>query len=139
MPLRLTQSQIESIRSHGEETYPYECCGFLIGDVDGDVTIVDEVIQASNTRDDSPNNRYAIDPHQLQAVDNEARKRRLGVVGIYHSHPDVAAKPSEFDREHACPWYCYAIVSVVKGKSQELLNWKLDEDGSRFIEDPLLV
>ena len=102
------------------------------------LAIVDTVIPASNTRDDSPNNRYAIDPMELQAIDLEARKRKMGVVGIYHSHPDVAARPSEFDREHACPWYCYAIVSIVKGQSQELLNWKLD-DNDKFVEDPILT
>jgi len=137
MPLRLTQPQIDAIRAHGEETYPYECCGFLVGAVDGDIAVVDEVIRASNTRDDSPNNRYAIDPKELQAIDLAAGKRKMGVVGIYHSHPDVAARPSEFDREHACPWYCYAIVSIVKGQSQELLNWKLDDD-DKFVEDPIL-
>ena len=138
MPLRLTQPQIDAIRKHGEETYPHECCGFLVGSVDAnDITIVDTVIQASNTRDDSPNNRYAIDPKELQEIDLAAGKRKMGVVGIYHSHPDVAARPSEFDREHACPWYCYAIVSIVKGQSQELLNWKLD-DNDKFVEDPIL-
>jgi len=138
MPLRLTQPQIDTIRKHGEETYPQECCGFLVGTVDAnDVTIVNEVIRAGNTRDDSPNNRYAIDPKELQEIDLAAGKRKMGVVGIYHSHPDVAARPSEFDREHACPWYCYAIVSIVKGQSAELLNWKLDDD-DRFIEDPIV-
>jgi len=137
MPLRLTKPQIDAIRTHGEAIYPHECCGFLIGTVEGDVTVVDTVIPAANTRDDSPNNRYAIDPMELQSIDREAGKRNMGVVGIYHSHPDVAARPSEFDREHACPWYCYAIVSIVKGQSQELLNWKLD-DNDRFIEDEIV-
>lgn len=138
MPLSLSESQVSAIRAHGEETYPHECCGFLIGDVDGDVTRVQEVLRASNTRDDSPNNRYAIDPKELHDIDRDAHKRGLGVIGIYHSHPDVPARPSEFDREHACPWYCYAIVSVVQGNAKELLNWKLDDDGSRFIEDAIV-
>jgi proteasome lid subunit RPN8/RPN11 len=138
MPLRLNETQISAIRAHGEETYPYECCGFLVGDVDGDDAIVHEVIRASNTRDDSPNNRYAIDPKELHEIDMAAGKRKLGVVGIYHSHPDVAAQPSEFDREHACPWYCYAIVSIVKGEAKELRNWKLVDDGSRFYEDRIV-
>jgi len=137
MPLILSQSQIDAIRTHGEETYPYECCGFLVGTATGDDISVAEVLRASNTRDDSPNNRYAIDPKELYAIDIDAHKRGLGVVGIYHSHPDVAAQPSEFDREHACPWYCYAIVSVVKGEAKELRNWRLNDDGSQFSEDTI--
>ena len=71
-------------------------------------------------------------------ADKAARADGLGVVGFYHSHPDAPARPSEFDREHAWVGYCYVIVSVVNGQPQEMRNWKLTDDGSRFDEDEIL-
>ena len=138
MPIVLSPQQEAAIRAHGQKAYPQECCGFLVG-VDGDETVAHAVIPAGNMRGDSPQNRYAIAPEELYAVDRAARSDGQGVVGIYHSHPDVAARPSEYDREHACPWYCYVIVSVKSGKADELRNWRLTDDASGFLEDAITI
>ncbi|MGO8670377.1 MAG: M67 family metallopeptidase [Capsulimonadaceae bacterium] len=139
MPLSLTTEQLDEIGVHGEETYPHECCGFLIGRATADRIEVVQIERAANTRDDSPNNRYAVDPKQLYAVDRAAHAEGLGVVGIYHSHPDVAAVPSEYDREHACPWYCYLIVSVRDGCAAEIRTWNMTPDGAGFDEDAIIT
>ena len=119
--------------------YPHECCGFLVGRGDGETVTVSRTVPAANLRDDSPRNRFEIDPGDLVQTDRAARAEGLGVVGFYHSHPDAPARPSEFDREHAWPGYCYAIVSVQAGQPKEMRNWKLAEDRQAFTEDEITM
>ncbi len=139
MPLRLTTKHDAAIRAHGVKDYPHECCGFLVGRADGETVTVVRTVPAANTRDDSPRNRFEIDPGELVKTDRAARADGLGVVGFYHSHPDAPAMPSEFDREHAWPGYCYAIVSVRDGTARELRNWRLADDRTHFDEDEVLI
>ena len=139
MPLQLTTKQNTDIRAHGAEDYPNECCGFLVGRAGGETVTITRTVRAANLRDDSPRNRFEIDPGDMVKADKAARADGLGVVGFYHSHPDAPARPSEFDREHAWTGYCYVIVSVAHGQPQEMRNWKLADDGSRFDEDEILI
>ena len=101
MPLQLTTHHDQAIRAHATKDYPYECCGFLVGRAEGETVTVSRTVPAANLRDDSPRNRFEIDPGDLVKTDRAARADGLGVVGFYHSHPDAPARPSEFDREHA--------------------------------------
>ncbi len=135
MPIQLTTHHDQAIRAHGAEDYPHECCGFLVGRADGEKISVTRTVPAANLRDDSPRNRFEIDPGDLVKTDRAARAEGLGVVGFYHSHPDAPARPSEFDREHAWPGYCYVIVSVSAGQPKEMRNWLLAEDHTHFEED----
>ena len=137
MPLQLTATHAAAIRAHGVSDYPYECCGFLVGRADGDRVSVMQTVPAANTRDDSPRNRFEIDPGELVKTDRAARAAGLGVVGFYHSHPDAPARPSEYDREHAWPGYCYVIVSVQAGRPQEMRLWRLTEDHQALAEDEI--
>jgi proteasome lid subunit RPN8/RPN11 len=144
MPIHLDAEQEHAIRVHGERDYPHECCGFLIGtpamsDAGTGETTVARTRHAANTRTDSAHNRFEIDPGELMRVDREARAEGLGVVGFYHSHPDAPARPSNYDREHAWPGYCYVIVSVADGQAREMFNWLLREDRSGFDPDEIVV
>lgn len=139
MPLQLTTEQDTAIRAHGAQDYPHECCGFLVGTTAGETVIVARTVPAKNTRDDSPRNRFEIDPGELVKVDRAARADGLSVVGFYHSHPDAPAQPSNYDREHAWPGYCYIIVSVVSGQPQEMNNWLLRDDRSGFDSDAIVI
>ena len=139
MPLQLTPEHDTAIRAHAAKDYPHECCGFLVGKSEGSKVTVTRIIPAANTRDDSPRNRFEIDPGELVKTDRAARAEGLGVVGFYHSHPDAPAQPSEFDREHAWPGYCYVIVSVRQGIPREMRDWLLRDDRSGFDEDPMTV
>ncbi len=138
MPLQITNENDAAIRAHGAQDYPHECCGFLVGKADGDAVMVTRTVLAANTREDSPHNRFEIDPGELVKTDRAARAEGLGVVGFYHSHPDAPAEPSNFDREHAWPGYCYVIVSVRQGQPQEMRNWLLRDDRSGFDEDEIV-
>lgn len=139
MPLQLTTLHDQAIRAHGAADYPHECCGFLVGWADGEAVTVTRTVPAANLRDDSPRNRFEIDPGDLVKTDRAARADGLGVVGFYHSHPDAPARPSEFDREHAWTGYCYVIVSVPAGRPQEMRNWRLAEDHQAFAEDEIVI
>ena len=100
---------------------------------------VTEVVAAGNERTDSARNRYLIDPFAYIKIERDADKRGLQVLGIYHSHPDVAARPSQFDLDHAWPNLSYLIISVCKGKTVETNSWLLREDRSQFDQEPVEV
>lgn len=148
MPLHIGTELNSAIRAHAARDYPHECCGFLIGasspappelGAGMSSVIVNRISPARNTRDDSPRNRFEIDPGELVKVDRQARAEGLSVVGFYHSHPDAPAQPSNYDREHAWPGYCYVIVSVVNGQPQEMNNWLLRDDRSGFDQDAITI
>lgn len=139
MPLQLALAHDDAIRAHAQADYPHECCGFLLGSAQGDTATVRKTIPAANTRTDSPRNRFEIDPGELVKVDRAARSEQMGVIGFYHSHPDAPAVPSNFDREHAWPGYCYVIVSVQKGQARAMHNWLLHDDRTQFSEDPIII
>jgi len=135
----------EKIRSHGAATYPHECCGALLGRDSNAVLENDrgkdsltpsreilELFPLVNRRDDSPRNRFSVTAEDVLTAEKAARAQGLEVVGWYHSHPDHPARPSDFDRDHAWPWYSYIIVSVQNGAPQDMTSWRLNEDRAQF-------
>lgn len=149
--IALSESHILAIRTHAETTYPEECCGLLLGQVTGNVKTLVEVWPTNNAwsteaEDNWPEQkgltekrRYAISPADLLKVMKEGRDRSLEIIGIYHSHVDCAAVPSEFDRAGAWPQYSYIIVSVRQGASEDLLSWNLDTDSNFQAEEILII
>ena len=125
--LCLHQVLAQGIRRHGAETFPFECCGALLGR-DSESREVLGLFPLVNRRDDSPHNRFAVTAEDVRDAEKAARERGLDVIGWYHSHPDHPARPSEFDRQHAWPWYSYVIVSVMGGAPAEMTSWRLNDD-----------
>ena len=125
----------QGIRDHGAKDYPHECCGAMLGTDGGADREVRELFPLINRRDDSPRNRFSITPEDFRAAERAAAERGLGLLGWYHSHPDHPARPSEFDREHAWPWYSYVIVSVDAGTPKDLTSWRLEDDRSKFLPE----
>ena len=116
--LKLTYSDYNTIRKHGEETYPHECCGVLLGHASAEGNEVVECVPAGNTRTDSAHNRYHIDPVELIKIQRQARKSGLDIVGFYHSHPDHPAQWSTTDLAEAHWIGCsYVITRVAEGKA----------------------
>ncbi len=140
--LKLSQSAYDSLRQHGEETYPHECCGVLLGrfDDDGSKT-VSRIARCGNTRADSPHNRYHIDPRELIRIQREGRERGEDIVGFYHSHPDHPAQWSTTDLAEAHWFGCsYVITSVEKGKSMLTNSFELvgiDEVEKKFKDEEI--
>lgn len=137
MSLKISEELLAGIREHGKKAYPNECCGVLLGRIEDSRKSVVELRAMENTREDSPRNRYLISSRELLEAEKAARARGLDIVGVYHSHPDHPARPSEFDREHAFPWYSYIIVSVHGGKPVDLASWTLRDDRSAFDAEDL--
>ena len=139
MSLEISHALLTKIREHGKSAYPLECCGLLFGKGHKSSKSVSSLKPVKNSREDSQQNRYLISPLDLLAADKEARQSGLDIVGIYHSHPDHPARPSEFDREHAFPWYSYIIVSVAGGSPEDLTSWTLRDDRSAFDSEDLIT
>jgi proteasome lid subunit RPN8/RPN11 len=129
--LKLTRPDYDSLRRHGEETYPHECCGILLGRAEDDGTrIVTSTTRAGNTRTDSAHNRYNIDPKELVRIQREGRERGEDIVGFYHSHPDHPARWSSTDLAEAHWFGCsYVIISVEKGKAATTHSFELTGTG----------
>ncbi len=139
MKLEIPQQIVNRIRDHGREAYPQECCGLLLGSIAPDARSVAELRPLQNAREDSRCNRYSIAPSDMLAAEKEASRLALEIIGVYHSHPDHPARPSEYDRAHALPWYSYVILSVTGGEPQDLMSWTLREDRSGFDVEELVV
>jgi proteasome lid subunit RPN8/RPN11 len=141
----------QKIREHGIETYPYECCGALLGREDSFTDSPDSdpkshgvsrevlgLFPLVNRRDDSPRNRFSVTADDVREAEKAATAQGLEVIGWYHSHPDHPARPSDFDRDHAWPWYSYIIVSVHTGVPQDMTSWRLKDDRSGYFEEKIL-
>jgi proteasome lid subunit RPN8/RPN11 len=141
--LKLGRSHYESIRQHGEETYPHECCGVLLGQFEGEVRLVTSITRCRNTRLDSPQNRYHIDPKELVRIQREGRERGEDIIGFYHSHPDHPAQWSSTDQAEAHWFGCsYVITNVEKGKAVLTNSFELtgsDEDAKKLVNENIEV
>ncbi len=137
--VRLSEQAADRIRAHGAETYPHECCGAVLGRDVGSEREVLKIFPLVNRREDAPRNRFSLTPDDVRAAEKVAAEQGLELVGWYHSHPDHPARPSEYDREHAWPWYSYVIVSVEHGEPKQMTSWRLADDRTRFESEAIEV
>ena len=131
MRLRLAGDALSSIRAHGREAYPHECCGALIGR-DGEVT---SAYALPNTTEEGPRRRFLVRPGDYREAERQAAAQGADLLGFYHSHPDHPARPSQYDLDHAWPSFSYVIVSVMTGEPAALTSWRLRADRSGFTEE----
>ena len=153
--LRLSEDHLNEIRSHGASEFPLECCGVILGSLlEGGKTVA-EVRRLTNMFAPSlefersvavasdeligQERRFMVAPETMMQLMREERRTGIKVLGFYHSHPNHPARPSEYDRVWAMPWYSYVIVSVMDSVPADLTSWTLAEDGSRFEAEPLEV
>jgi len=141
--LKLSYSDYVALRAHGEQTYPHECCGILLGKAAPDGNQVRELVPAGNTRSDSAHNRYNIAPEELIRTQRQARKRGLDIVGFYHSHPDHPAQwsPTDFAEAH---WVgcSYVITAIAQGKAVITNSFLLtgsNEEDKKFLDEPVEI
>jgi proteasome lid subunit RPN8/RPN11 len=133
MALRLDAQVYAAIRAHGSETYPNECCGALIGR-DGTVA---QTLALPNMTDEGPRTRFRVTPNDYRAAERRAGELAAELLGFYHSHPDHPARPSQYDLDHAWPFFSYVFVSVRDGVSGDMTAWRLREDRSAFDQEEL--
>jgi proteasome lid subunit RPN8/RPN11 len=131
--LRITAGVDAAIRAHGEDTYPHECCGALVGR-DAAVTAI---VALPNTTEEGPRRRFMVRPSDYQLAERRAAELGGELLGFYHSHPDHPARPSQYDLDHAWPTFAYIIVAVAERRAADMTVWYLLEDRSRFEEGSL--
>ncbi|HJY35701.1 MAG TPA: M67 family metallopeptidase [Vicinamibacterales bacterium] len=131
--LRLGSGVLEAIQQHGRETYPHECCGALIGR-DGEVA---STVALPNITEEGPRRRFRVSDADYMKVERAASAANADLLGFYHSHPDHPARPSQYDLDHALPFFSYVIISVASGTPGDVRSWKLRDDRSAFDEEPL--
>ena len=127
----------QAIRRHGQETYPHECCGALVGTTAGAESIVADVVPLPNTTEEGPRRRFLVRASDYRLAERRAAEMGGELLGFYHSHPDHPARPSQYDLDHAWPTFAYVIVSVMAGLSAAMTVWFLKDDRSNFEEGEL--
>ncbi len=135
MKLLLKDEVTVYMQNHAEEIYPNECCGFFFGE-DGEERVVSHVQRVTNAKEGDQRRRFRIDPQDYRKAEAYADENGLDFLGIYHSHPDHPAEPSEHDRKAAMPFFSYIIISVQDGKAADIRSWRLNNE-RRFGEEPL--
>ena len=123
----------QAIRQHGQETYPHECCGALVGE-SGRVT---GIVALPNTTEEGPRRRFLVRPSDYRLAEQRASELGGELLGFYHSHPDHPARPSQYDLDHAWPTFAYVIVAVAGGVAGDMTVWYLKDDRSSFEEGEL--
>lgn len=140
MKIVLQPSDLRTVEAHGEATYPNEGAGFLLGRVDGDRVLIEQVRPVDNRREsEAQHNRYELSPRDFAQAELEADRNGISIIGIFHSHPDHPAQPSQFDLDHALPNFTYFITSVEKGQARITRAWRLREDRVAFDEDEISI
>jgi len=126
--VEISKATFEGIKKHAERGYPNEICGVMIGAA-GRIT---EFAACRNLNNERAHDRYELDPLSFNDADEEARKKKLDIIGIYHSHPDHPPRPSETDRVRAWGGWEYLIISIEKGVFGESGLWRLNEKTRQF-------
>ncbi|MGP8075533.1 MAG: Mov34/MPN/PAD-1 family protein [Thermoplasmata archaeon] len=132
----LPSDLLSEMKAHSREAYPDECCGFLIASDRSveEVRKIDALERARNEFEGERRRRFLIRPEELRDLERCVQGSGRSVVGFYHSHPDHPVRPSEFDREHAWPWYTYLVLSVTAHDVPAVGAFELDPDSSLFRE-----
>jgi proteasome lid subunit RPN8/RPN11 len=139
LPLKIGAGDVGHIHDHAKETYPQECSGVIVGMDVGEMKIVVDVWRAENTfEEDERGHRFLIDPKEYIAFEKRAGERDMDILGVYHSHPDHPAEPSDYDREHAWPGWSYVIASVSENGVEDMRSWLLKDDRSGYEDEPIV-
>ncbi len=129
--IRIETEPWAAMVAHAKETYPEECCGAMLGSVDGSTKKVTASLRLPNAYAGVRRTRYELRPEDLIAAEREARARKLTLIGIYHSHPDCPAYFSETDLKNSCPWYSFVVISIRGGEFDHANAWLPDAEQTR--------
>jgi proteasome lid subunit RPN8/RPN11 len=133
---------LSDMQAHASSTYPEECCGLMLGTFENG--IMEKIVRKSIRMDnvfvkEERFHRYTIDPKEFLLAESDAEKQGLEIVGIYHSHPNAPAKPSEFDTRHAWPTMSYVVMSVRNAQTEDTKSWVLKDDRTGFVSEELSI
>ncbi|HWJ92950.1 MAG TPA: M67 family metallopeptidase [Flavisolibacter sp.] len=126
--LTIEKLALEQMTADAIRTFPDECCGFLLGREEDLQRTVSTILVVDNSREGDKRRRFEIAPRDYIQAELLADREGLQLLGVYHSHPDHPAVPSEHDRAAAQPYFSYVIVSVRSKKLDDIRSWRLNED-----------
>ena len=121
--IRIESEPWKGMVAHARRAYPNECCGAMLGTIEGDTKQVRESIALENAFEGAQAARYELRPEDLLAADKAARERGMDLIGIYHSHPDCDAYFSTTDLQNSCPWYSFVVLSIQNGEFHHANSW----------------
>ena len=136
--IRIESEPWAAMISHARRTYPNECCGAMLGAIDGDAKAVRVAIPLENAYEGAQAARYELRPEDLLAADKAARERQMDLIGIYHSHPDCDAYFSTTDLKNSCPWYSFVVLSVKSGEFDHANSWLPNFDQTEAAKEKVL-
>jgi proteasome lid subunit RPN8/RPN11 len=140
MTLTINLAALRGLEQHLEAAYPNEGAGLLLGQATPDGKEVAAILTLENRWEGAEQyHRFLLTPQDMLRGEQEAARRGLDVIGIFHSHPDHPAEPSGFDRDWALPWYSYLITTVAQGRAERSRSWLLKDDRSGYDEEPITV
>jgi len=137
MQLDISEEALKLMLHHAEEAYPNECCGFFYGEEEAEKRNIEEARKVANSKEGDQRRRFEVSPLDYMQAEMYAEKSGKTLLGVYHSHPDHPARPSEHDLRQAIPFFSYIIISVQKGKAADITSWQLDEN-KEFEEEKIL-
>jgi proteasome lid subunit RPN8/RPN11 len=126
--IRIDTEPWQAMVAHARQAYPNECCGAMLGTLDGGNKNVREAIALENAFEGAQAARYELRPEDLLKADKAARERGMDLIGIYHSHPDCDAYFSTTDLQNSCPWYSFVVLSIQKGEFHHANSWLPNPD-----------
>lgn len=121
--IRIEPEPWQTMVAHAQAAYPNECCGAMLGTIDGGQKLVRVATPLENSYQGEQNQRYELRPEDLLAADRAARERKMDLIGIYHSHPDCGAYFSQTDLKNSCPWYSFVVLSIQQGRFDHANSW----------------
>ena len=140
MNLVISKNLLQEIHLHGENAYPEEGVGLLLGTENDDNRVVQSILELNNSREGpARHNRYLITAVDMMRAENQAVEMGMDILGIFHSHPDHPNKPSEYDLERAMPWFSYLITSINGCTARKSCSWRLVDNRSDFLEENIEV
>jgi proteasome lid subunit RPN8/RPN11 len=128
----------EVMVSHARSTYPNECCGAMLGSIDGANKVVRVAVPIENAFTGEQSARYELRQQDLLAADAEARRQKMDLIGIFHSHPDCDAYFSKTDLENSCPWYSFVVLSMKNGQFDHANSFLPDPDQTRADKEEMV-
>jgi len=133
--IELESNPFQIMKIHAEKIFPDECCGFLFGKEESNGNRLISVLkEVDNAKPGDKRRRFEITGRDYMQAERFAAENNLGLLGVYHSHPNHPAIPSEHDRVAAQPFFSYVILSIRDGKTDHIRSWRLNED-SQFEEE----
>lgn len=136
--LVIEQKPLDEMINDAVRTFPDECCGFLFGKEDSDSRTVIKIRVVDNAKEGDKRRRFMISAKDYLKAEQFADENNLQLMGVYHSHPNHPAIPSEHDRVAAQPYFSYIILSVMNNEFDHIRSWQLNQQ-QQFEEEKVLI